>query len=567
MRYIKIALLAACLYPHFVKAQVDAGALRQQIEKQIPDLNPLPLPGPTKGEEKSVDSKSEEVKVLVKEFRFTGVSRISEVILQEALTPWIGQFVSLTELKKAADIVVEVYRRNNLLAQAFIPPQKIDKDGVVLISVLEAKLGAVKVDGQNDSPRFSIAKVEEYITFANPIGGSVDTQAIERVIYILNEIPGLAVTTSIEPGDNDGDVTLRVLAADTPLFKGRAELNNYGSRSTGVAQSSASLYVNNPNGYGDQISLNGLYSEGSHYSSLSYSLPIDQNGWRVGFSTSYLDYETLRSFAGTKGYSNTLGINATYPIIRSQLQNLNISFTHDQKSYRNHLVSSGVPTSHYQIKNYGVNLSGNRYDGLWGGGISSASLSLISGRFSSESETPDYGARNNKQFTKISYLLSRNQQVIPDSTVLNISVSGQFASTNLDSAEKFYLGGPNGVRSYPNSQGGGDQGLIVNFEVQHQLPERVVGYAFLDIGFIQQYKNKEVYSQELINNRADNTYSLSGIGVGAKYNYLGINLSGSIAWRLGHNPYYIASNGQYVQKNNDNTSRTPYLWLQANYLF
>jgi len=103
----------------------QAGSIQRGIERQLPSPNALPTPGP---EKKSVEPSAPavtDVTVLVKQFRFEGVTLIAQDDLMEVLTPWLNKTLNLGELNKAADVVAQLYQQRGFLAQAFIPPQKL----------------------------------------------------------------------------------------------------------------------------------------------------------------------------------------------------------------------------------------------------------------------------------------------------------------------------------------------------------------------------------------------------------------------------------------------------------
>jgi hemolysin activation/secretion protein len=575
----KLLLVSATgLVPVIGSAQVPSpqnpsygGILQNQLERQLPELNPLPMP---KAQEQIITPQKPaptDVTILVKGFRFQGVTKVSEAELLAVLSPWINKTVNLSELNKAADAVSQFYQTKKLLGQASVPPQQIGADGIVLIRVIEAKLGAVNVEVEGESARFPKEKVAQYILYRNPVGEFVNTEKVEEAIYILNEVPGVAVATELQPGAKDGEVNLNVKVADTKMVTGAFTLSNYGSASTGELQGLLNLSINNPFGIGDQIGLNAFKTEGTSYSQASYSIPVHESGLRAGVNGSSMKYSTIGMFQGSKGDATTIGANLSYPLLRSQGANANLTFAFDSKSYQNNLTT-GVVNSEYRVDVFNLGFSGNLYDSILGGGISTASLSASSGRFKNPLWNPsvstNYGQYNGKQFNKLNIGLTRNQQLIPDQTILNVTFASQLASTNLDSVERFYLGGPNGVRAYPQSQGSGDQGLLLNVEVQQQLPYRVIGYAFYDLGVVRQYKSSQVY--ELMGAptlNANNTYSLSGYGFGAKYNINNFNFNAFAAWPIGKNPLYRYSNGAYVPQNNDGLSNVPYIWLQGSYRF
>ena len=545
-----------------------AGSILRGIERELPQPA-LPLPGPEKRQQELAAPAASDVTVHVKKFRLEGVTLLPEAELLAVVQPWLDQTLNLTELTKAADAISQYYQSKGLLAQAFIPPQKIESDGVVLIKVLEAKLGAVRVEKEGET-RFDESMVAKYITYRNPIGEFVKTNTIEEAIYIINEMPGMAVNTELSPGENDGEITLNVKAADTALVTGSLTASNYGSASTGKNQGMANLSLNNPLGIGDQLTFNGFKTQGTNYYQASYSLPVHESGLRVGVSVSDMKYHTVNEFAGSLGSSKTSGINLSYPLLRSQTTNANITLAYDHKKYLNELTS-GVVNSDYKADTWVLGFSGNHYDGWMGGGISTGSLSITKGKWTNPLWDPtasnNYGQYTDPNYSKFNFSFNRNQQLISDQTVLTASLSGQRAASNLDTVERFFLGGPNGVRAYPSSQGSGDHGAMVNLEIQQQLPEGVIGYVFYDKGWVQQYKSASVYQQVNANYfKAPNSYSLAGYGLGAKYTISNFIINGAYAIPIGKNPLYRYSGTDYVQQNSDGRTGN-YFWLQGIYKF
>lgn len=551
-----------------VMAQVDAGALQQNLEKQLPLPSPLALPEAEKPSSPQRESaaKAGEVRFTVNSFVLEGVKTLPEATVQETLKAWVGKSVNFDDLQKACDAVVELYRKNGMTVQAILPPQKIDS-GVVKILITEAKLSEVIVDTPQGDTRFGKQRAAEYITYANPIGAPLNMDRLERALIILNETPGVMVASQLEPGKNDGETAVRVQLTEPPVGAGRVELNNYGSRTTGANQGVIALNANNVTGIGDQAALNGIYSEGSQYIQGAYSIPGSKDGLRLGVAGTYLNYKNVSNYAspnGGWGDSWTAGLSAAYPLIRSQATNLNATMNYDVKSYMNKNQATQYVISSYNINNFSVGMSGNHYDGFGGGGISTGSVSLVFGYLDVlGTSTPGYGAYTPPSFTKLAVSGSRNQQLTEDGlTSFYIAASGQMASVNLNSAEQFYLGGPYGVRAYPVAQAGGSQGGLATAELRHQLPQNVTISAFFDAGLVQQYKNIYPGWQGLTH--ANNTYSLMGAGLGVKWMYGGWNVSGSVAWKVGNNPLY----NQYGQAvNTDGTTTNPRGWITASYTF
>lgn len=575
---LSLAILSA-FASSYVHAQVDAGALQRGLEQQLPMPSPLALPEPERGVTgPSGQAKEGQVRFTVNQFQLEGVKILPEAEVQALLKAWVGRPVTFEDLQSACDAIQNLYRQKGYTVQAILPPQKI-AGGVVKIIITEAKLGKVTVDTPQGETRFGKERAAEYITYANAVGEPLNMQHLERAIVILNETPGVMVSSQLEQGQNDGEVDVRLQLTQPGMLQGRVEANNYGSRTTGANQGVFALTLNNPMGYGDSVSINGIASEGSQYIQGAYSLPASPNGLRLGVSGTFLNYKNVSNYAynGGNGDAWTTGVSAAYPLVRSPGANLNGTVNYDIKSYSNKNQATNAVISAYNINNLSAGLSGNFIDGFGYGAINSGSVALVLGHLdilstsvanygqylvpNSNPATYQYITPSN--FAKVTFSANRNQEIVEDgTTTLFTAISGQFASVNLNSAEQFYLGGPYGVRAYPVAQSGGSQGGIFTLELRHKLQERFTVSTFFDAGVIQQYKN--MYPNWQGSTNANNTYSLMGAGLGVRWDYEGWNINGSVAWKVGQNPLYNYT-GQPV--NTDGTTTQPRGWISASYNF
>ena len=581
--HIQISRLSCAILVLFATshayAQVDAGALQQGLEQQLPLPSPLALPEPGRAAPIQPSAPKEgELRFTVKSFVLEGIGILPEAEVQLAIRSWVGVPVSFDDLQRACDAIQNFYRSKGYTVQAILPPQKI-ADGVVKILITEAKLGKVEVENPQGPTRFSKERAASYITYANPVGDPLNLDAVERAIVILNETPGVMVSSQLEPGEKEGETNLRLQLTQPDMVQGRVEANNYGSRTTGANQGVFAMNLNGPLGIGDSASVNGIFSQGSQYLQGAISLPGSRDGLRLGLAGTYLQYKNVSNYASTGGAGDawTTGVSAAYPLIRAQGGNLNTSLNYDIKSYNNRNTITSTTISAYNINNISAGLSGNFVDSLGYGAITSGSVTAVLGHldilatsmanysmYAVPGTSPAvYQPITPSNFSKLTFSGNRNQQLVEEgTTTLYAALSGQFASTNLNSAEQFYLGGPYGVRAYPVAQSGGAQGGIFTLEVRHELQPKLTLSAFFDGGVVQQYKF--MYPAWQGNTNANNTYSLMGAGFGVKWDYEGWNLGAMVAWKVGQNPLYN-SYGQAV--NTDGTTTQPRGWITASYNF
>ena len=143
---------------------------------------------------------------LVREIRIEGAQALSAADLHALVAPSEGRQLSLGDLRALADRISARYAAAGLpLARAFVPPQSVE-NGVVVIRVLEGKLGAVKLE---NASRLADAQVLRYLANAAPIGAPLQQARSERALLLLKDLPGTReVSYRLEPDENGGDTAL-----------------------------------------------------------------------------------------------------------------------------------------------------------------------------------------------------------------------------------------------------------------------------------------------------------------------------------------------------------------------
>lgn len=548
----------------YAQAGPEAGALQQQLQREA-DQN-IVAPPPESLIKKPVQPsrpKLSDKTIEVTTFKVTGITLITQEQAQEALKPFVNRKLTLDQIKEAGEAVTNIYSRMGRMAQAVIPPQDV-VGGVITIKIIEGKAGNVIIELNKEAPsRLKSEVIQKFITNSNEPGTFIDLKGLERSLAILNETPGNEVNGELAQGDKEETTNILVNAKDTGLFAGRVDLSNYGSANTGPAQAIASLSLNNLSGIGDQATLDVIGSEGAVFGQFRYGLPVGYDGWRVSAGVSALDYKSLSSYSPiiSQGSAQTYGIYSNYALQRTARSNKNVTVNFENKNYNNQ--TNGIESSNYQINNLSAGINGTNYLGLayvsWGATATLGSLSINN---TNQANNDTQGAATAGSFAKLGFNGSITQPLPIDKTYLVASIYGQLANKNLNSAEQIYMGGPYGVRAYPVAQGGGTQGAIASVEVNHTLMQGLQAGVFFDAGVVQQYITTFNNWQGQTN--ANNTYSLYATGVSAKYQYKKVQLSGSLAWRVGNNPLYTQS-GQ--QLNTDNMYRAVQGWIKGTIFF
>lgn len=527
----------------------------------LPELK-LPLP-PTEMQAPEAGGP----RIAVTRVDLQGATQIPEDDLQAAVADLVGSDATLADVQRAAARITAVYRqRGYFLARAYVPAQEI-RDGVVRIAVLEGTYGRVDAAG---SPRLDEARVAAALAAQGIAGGRpIEQGALERSLILIEDKSGAPATALLQPGATLGTSDLKVDAPGGAPYAGTLGADNYGNRYTGQGRATASLSLNSPSGIGDRANLWLAYSTGATAAFASYQLPVGQDGLSVGASAAYYRYELCCQFADLErtGDATVGGIQLRYPLVLRQnavhfaglsleTKRLNdniaagIRELDDDKRVKVAVLSfEGAAAMGAGQLRYRVALSGGDLD-LKG---SPESIRI-------NEATIDTAGGFGKLWGQVEFL-----QPVAGGSFLSLRLSGQNASRNLDSSEKFLLGGFNGVRAYPEGEAPGDNAWLARLDwvvpiASKAIPGRAAVRAFVDSGGVWLVDNVR---GGVASPGFENHYSLSGIGVG--FNWAlpqGIALTAYVATALGGNP------GASVSGNNaDGKSNSTRAWIGVEWAF
>ncbi len=555
-----VCFAAPLLTPLAARAQAvpDAGSVLRQIEEQQrqslpPDPTPELAPAPPPLESIGGDS------VTVSAFRFSGNTLLTDAQLTEKVAEYVGRPIDFAGLQNAAIAVATAFRNEGWVVRAYLPQQDIT-GGSVTIQVVEARFGAAHFEG--DPRRVSVGQLRRIVERTQKPLTPVSAARLDRSLLLINDLPGVTATGRLAAGINDTETDLIIAVEDDAAVNGHVMLDNAGARYTGDARMIGAAHLNNRFGIGDRADALLLYSEGSTYVRLGFSMPVGSRGWRVGTHASHLGYEIVtEEFAALEahGRSTTFGVDANYPLVRSRLQNLYLSVNADRRGFDNR--SAGTSTTQYSTRTLGLGLQGNRFDQLGRGGVTTAGLSLVRGSLDlsgSPNEAADAATTQTAGgFGRATLSVSRFQ-TITEKVALFISIERQLAGTNLDSSQKMYLGGSQGVRAYPESEAGGAQGTLARFEVRTRVTPSFHITGFADSGKVDINKYNDFPGAP-----ERNSTDLKGFGMLFSWTSRpGLNLQMSLARRSGSNPN-AALNGN----DQDGSLVRNRIWLQASMPF
>lgn len=535
----------------------DAGELQRRSQEGLQP--PLPAtPPPARSRPAAPDTSGPQL--TVRRFVVEGATLVPAHELEARLEPLRNRAASLGELQAAADALADAYRERGWFARAQIPPQDAS-DGTLRIRIIEGRFGRLRSAPQPDT-RADAAAIERLAGSRLRPGEPYSQEALERGLLLANDLPGVRVDGVLQAGEARGTSDLELRITDLPRFSGYAGLNNAGSRSTGRVQANAQLALDNPGGRGDQATLALLAAEDLYYAALAYAFPIASDGLRARVGVNGLNYRVGGTFAAldARGESRSASAGLAYPLRRGTTGSTWLGADANEGRYEDETL--GITLRERRVATLTLTAWGERSDAIGGGGFSTWRIGVVPGRVRLGVDAPidAVGPATAGGFTRVPFEVRRDQR-IDGASYLRMRFTGQWADRNLDSSQKFGLGGAWGVRAFPGDDGQGDQGVLLQVEWHGILAAGLDGFVFADGGHIRQHV--DTWPGWDTRGTGNNSYGLAAAGVGLTWNPVpALQANLTFAWPLGNNP------GSGVPGHNQDGSEIgPRGWIALAYRF
>jgi len=442
---------------------------------------------------------------------------LSKEELEEIFAAYEGKVIAIKDLFKIVEELNQLYKSKHMIAaKAILPPQKI-KNGIVNIKLIEGHFGDIIVNG-NKYTRDSFF----YKRIDINSGDLVDINGLKESILSFNNANDVKIKAALKPGEKAGttDCVLNVKEPQNyniTMWGDNAGREDVGRYRLGAVLSSRSLI-----GFRDPLMLGGYFAEGTAAGFIHYNIPINRHGTRIGGS---YDYNQIEIISGPfepldiTGQSYDLNGFISHPFIAKRNLKLNGFLEyHDKKSSTDFgevtlfetKVNSGV---------LGFDVQSFDTGGLW------FSRNLITNGVES--------LGSDKSFIKFNTLTTR-MQILKNNRIATFRLNGQLADRDLlPSSEQFQIGGLSTVRGYSEGLLSGDQGYVINLQLDSPLPfvkgdlfdkpvgEVLKGAIFFDHGGAFPYKGhgESINSQDF----------LTSLGLGLLFNF-NKYINGRVFW-------------------------------------
>lgn len=515
----------------------------------------VPTPDADQGIPRELGKPADDVTVDVTRYQIDGLpgaSPATREALAAVTAPYVGKARHYEDLVNAAAAVTRYMQRDlgYYLGYAYLPEQE-PAQGTVRIVALEGRLDQVVLNWP-DNMAIKREVVERYLAHLKP-GEILRVRDVERVVFLVNDLQGLRARFEVKAGRTPGTASLVVTPQAEPRVSGRGELDINGSRYSGIARASATVALGNPLGIGDGLVFNGLNSlnNGLSFALLSYVAPVGSEGWKLGGSFSLVHYKLDQITGGLdlKGRAVALNSTALYPVVRSRNLNVFSVFAYEHKEFVDERLG-GLSRDRKGSNDFSATLVGDFRDNFATGGVNTYELGWTFGHLNySAPSSPLKPNNDSPTFNKYSLGYSRLQNLISNRLLMYLRFKAQATTTNLDSSERFSLGGPNGVRAFAPGETPSDEGQLLTTELRFLPPENwfgrasreIVLSAFYDFGKARQCQdpdpNRPYCGLTIGANPSTNNVSLSSAGVGFTWDrQQSFGLRMMLAWPINGEP-------------------------------
>lgn len=219
--------------------------------------------------------------VRLNEVLFSPSELLEDAELRALAQPYLGRDVTSQDLNALLRAIQALYLGKGVQTAVPVLPQQDLRSGTMRVLLVEGKLGAVKVEGGSS---VDPAWVGQWFDLA--AGSVIRPEELERRLGVFNAASDYAAQAAYVPGAEFGRSDLLIRVPDTSMSQvwGLVDIPDVGSgRSAG--NSLIAGYRHYPLGLrGGRVDVMTIVNSNAATLSLAGSLPLGQQGWRLGGS-------------------------------------------------------------------------------------------------------------------------------------------------------------------------------------------------------------------------------------------------------------------------------------------
>lgn len=383
-----------------------------------------------------------------------------------------GREVTLQDLYELVGKINALYsEKGYLTCRAYLAPQTI-RGGVVHISLIEGKTGAVTIAG-NDTTR------EDYIRNRLSLreGEIADISDVNKDLLRFNASNDTQLRIAMKAGKEPGTTDYMITAYEPQKETFGLFSDNAGSETSGLYRGGMFWQDRSLSGVRDSLMMTSVFSEGTKSFGLSYNAPINASGTKIGLTYSgnsvHITDGPMEAL-DVRGHATAYGVSITHPVITNETVKAEVGVDYTWQNSQTDFMGMDWIDDTVQGMSF-------FYDQI-AYGRTTVFYQRHAYRFGNYQDITG----SDRSFGKYT-LNTLYQKVWSAGQMLTARIDGQLSSTQyLPSAEQFYIGGVYSVRGYTESLLSGDSGVMgsVEYAVPLTPTKETSAYVFLDGGYV-----------------------------------------------------------------------------------
>lgn len=405
------------------------------------------------------------------EYQVQGVSRLSDRLIEQAVTPFLGEGKSFKDIEAArAELEKAYHDAGYLTVTVTIPVQKVE-DGLVTLAVLEVPVEKLKIaNSQYHVPSVIKTEVPELAE-----GNVPNFNELQKQLTAINRSADLKITPVLRAGAKPGSVEAELDVDDQLPLHGNIELSNRQSPNTTPMRLSGSIHYDNLFQAGHSLGLSFQLSpqktDEVRVLSATYVIPdgTEGNSWTMYGVHSRSSLTTIFNSPGLGVLGNTDIVGARYALVMPDFTDFSqvLSVGPDWKRVKQLVASKAgnveTPITYVPLV---ATYTGNLLD-IDRPTTFNATLTLGLRGLLGNTETEFLGKRSAFGSANYTVLRADVQHTEPLwKWKLFSKLEFQAASGPLVNSEQFTAGGAESVRGYLEGELAGDDALHGTIELR-----------------------------------------------------------------------------------------------------
>jgi len=413
-------------------------------------------------------------------FAVEGATLLTSDEIESALAPFRGKARDFADVQRALEAIESLYATKGYNAvQVFLPEQEVER-GEVRFRVIEAKIGAMVVEGNKF---FDAANIRASLP-ALASGGSPNIHRIADNLRLANESPAKQTTVLLRSGAEEGLVDAVVRVSDARPIKYSLTLDNTGTSQTGAFRvgfgyQHANLfnrdhvlsmqYVTAPNDASHVDHFSVIPSRNVTIIGGSYRIPIYRWGDSLDVTAGYSNVSSgvVQNLFNVSGAGTIFGVKYNYARPRWGDLDHRLAFSWDWRGFRSRV--SQVGTDFSLVPDITVHPISLLYSGAYRQSSHETSFYLsFHENFPGGNDGGSAAFQAARLGGRPGYLIGRygisHNQAFANDWQMRAAFNGQATRDRLVAGEQFGIGGMDSVRGFIEREIANDHGYRGSIE-------------------------------------------------------------------------------------------------------